>query len=57
MPRLIDFKCPECGAVREGFKCDIQWCTSEQCDINDIQMQPTFSPKNNGQRWRFRDEE
>lgn len=71
MSKLIDFRCPNCGAVKEGFddekiECDL--CTIK-CDNIDalwdgvpievayvsFRMQPIFTPKSNSQRWRHRD--
>jgi hypothetical protein len=55
--KLVDYRCPSCGAVREWFD-DEQyvWCTSDECDSDDVAMVPIFSPKKNVQRWRHRDE-
>lgn len=62
MPMLIDFQCPRCGEVREGFKGKKIWCS--KCSYfhplsngEIVPMQPIFSPKQNGQRWRFKDGE
>lgn len=67
MSKLIDFQCLCCGTVIEGFDDDELYC--EGCAIVEPidytegiiptkfskKMQPIFSPKNNGQRWRHRD--
>lgn len=66
MPMLIDFQCPECMRVSEGFRGQEKWCL---CGITSAQkklgilcmdgekhlMQPIFSPKQNAQRWRHKD--
>lgn len=66
MPKLIDFKCPGCGHIEEGFDDDKEmYCwecntagfnSEDEIDEEFVhRMQPIFTPKNNSQRWRHRD--
>ena len=57
--KLIDYQCPACGAVKEGFEGDHKHC-KECSKITDMgfiiyEMQPIFSPKRNAQRWKHND--
>lgn len=58
MPKMINFQCPGCGAVKEDFEgdaCLCFECEDEWSPYIYTLMQPIFSPKNNKHRWRFKD--
>ena len=64
MPKLIDFECPECGSVKEGFEYDYITCDKCRYVVPDfvytytmkgIRMFPIFSPNRNAQRWKHND--
>lgn len=69
MFKPVDFICPNCDRIKEELvhdnseHNDAPWCyctTPEDgqhiiSSIGKIKMIPIFSPKKNGQRWRFRD--
>jgi hypothetical protein len=58
MPKLIDYQCPACGAIKEGFEGEKNYCSiCARIDVYGILvvMRPIFSPKRNGQRWKHND--
>lgn len=66
MPKLIDYKCPQCGHTDEGFDDEGMLCeecillhedslNEGICEDCEFCMVPMFSPKNNQQRARIND--
>jgi hypothetical protein len=48
MPKLVDFTCEKCGAMREGFETE-----KPKCECGEkMRIVPW---KNNASRWRHRD--